>query len=179
MNLLAEACDTIVDPRDPQIHNQEYHTHLIKLERKLEILPVVSTSTESQTGITPSAEVYKLVTRIYLARSSQRPWETPETLDALVDQAFTIPEEGHFCEHFFPLFILACEARTDERRACILGLMERNERADRGRSINGLREGIQAIWIQQDLHADSDLLVNYFELLSNVISSSNTFPSFA
>ncbi|GKT43336.1 uncharacterized protein ColSpa_03517 [Colletotrichum spaethianum] len=76
------------------------------------------------------------------------------------------------------MFILSCEARTDERRAAIINLINRTERSARTRSLKGLRDLIQSIWVQQDLHADSDLLVNYHGIISTVVSSSTTLLSF-
>jgi hypothetical protein len=40
-------------------------------------------------------------------------------------------------------------------------------------------DAIQSIWVQQDLHADGDILVNYLDVMSAGISSTSTIPSFA
>jgi hypothetical protein len=45
--------------------------------------------------------------------------------------------------------------------------------------MKGLKAGINSIWVQQDLHADSELLMNYVSIMSSVISSGNAVPSFA
>jgi Fungal specific transcription factor domain len=125
-----------------------------------------------------AVEIYRMATQVYLARASQSQWEPSTTLDSEINEAFAKIMGFYSCNSFFPLFILACEARTDERRAAIIGLINRTERSVRTRSLKGLRAVIQSIWVQQDLHADSDLLVNYLGIISTVISSSNTLLSF-
>lgn len=72
---------------------------------------------------------------------------------------------------------MACEAYTDERRTAIIGLIDRTER-DSFVKFGQLRSMIQSVWVQQDLHADGDLLVNYLGIISTVISSNNTLPFF-
>lgn len=176
MNLLSEAFNTLLDPRDPRSQSDQYQNRLKALSNRIDNLPVRQRLTD--TDAAASAEIYQIVTQIYVARASQSPWEPSEHLEGLVDKAFAVPERGHYCEHFFPMLILACEARTDERRVAILDLFERNQRAARGRSMEGLKHAIQAIWVQQDLHADDDLLPNYLGILSAAINTSNTLPSF-
>jgi hypothetical protein len=100
-------------------------------------------------------------------------------LDSLIDALFNGPVKTCNCQHFFPLLILACEARKDEQRVAILNLIDRTQRDTRIRSIKGVTHAIQSIWVHQDLHADGDLLVNYLDLLSIGISSGSTIPSFA
>lgn len=135
-------------------------------------------SSASNTNATLAIEVYQTTTRVYLARASQSSWEPSTGLDSLIDRAFAIPIRSCACTHFFPVFILACEARIDKRRATILSLIGRAETSAQGRHMAWLRQVIQSVWVQHDLHADSDLLVDYLGLINAVIGSSNTLPSF-
>jgi hypothetical protein len=96
----------------------------------------------------------------------------------VLDHVFAGPLPAHACGHFFPVFILASETRTDEPRTAILNLIDRIERNAKIRGIKRLRHTIQSIWVQQDLHADSDLLVNYLGMMSAVVSSSKPPFSF-
>lgn len=82
------------------------------------------------------------------------------------------------CHHMFPLFILACEARTEEQRAAILDLIHHMEQPSNAGRIELLRHEIQAVWVQLDLYQDVDLLEDYLGLMSAVVSSSRTLPSF-
>ncbi|KAH8658074.1 fungal-specific transcription factor domain-containing protein [Xylariales sp. PMI_506] len=181
LNLLSETCDTLIDPWDPRSRDEQYHNHLRELERRID--RVVVRPTQDKYKEAPEAamatELYQIATQIYLLRASQGPREPSPKLEALISQAYAVPIQRHTCHHFFPLFILACEARTDERRATVLELIDRTDRDKRVGSIRVIRTGIQSIWVQQDLHADEDLLVNYLGLLRAVISSSTSLPSFA
>ncbi|WQF85883.1 Putative zn(2)Cys(6) fungal-type DNA-binding domain, fungal transcription factor [Colletotrichum destructivum] len=177
LNLLSEICDTLVDPRDPRSRDREYQDRLEGFRRRIGDAPAPSAPT---TDAAIAVELYRMATRIYLARASQSPWEAPADLDPLIDAVFSGSAVGSCtCEHFFPLLILACEARRDEQRAAIVGLIERTRRDARIRSIQGVKDTIQAIWVQQDLHRDDDVLVDYLGVLSAVISSGGTLLSFA
>lgn len=178
LNILSEACYMLLDPKDPTSRSEEYRGRLRELERRVETIHVKSASTSSSADAALAVEVFQTATRVYLARASQSPWETPADLDSLIDKAFAGPIVNCICPHFFPLFILACEARTDDRRAAILHLIDGTETNLRIRSRAWLKEVIQSVWVHQDLHADGDLLVNYVDVVSDMISSSNTVPSF-
>lgn len=120
-----------------------------------------------------------MATRIYFVRASQSSWKLSTKIESLIDNIFAGPLPAHACGHFFPVSILACEARADEQRTTILRLVDEAKRRTQIRSIEGLRVTIQSIWVQQDLHADGDLLVNYLGMMSTMISSSNAPLSFS
>jgi hypothetical protein len=176
--LLSEIYDTLLDPWDPRSHNEEYHNRLKALEDRIGSLPIMPVSTSSGADDAVAVQVYQMATRIYFVRASQSSWKLSTEIDSLIDNVFAGPLPAHACGHFFPVFVLACEARTDERRTSILNLIDRTERSVQIRSIEGLRRTIQSIWVQQDLHSDSDLLLNYLGIMTRVISSSNALPSF-
>ncbi|OIW26431.1 hypothetical protein CONLIGDRAFT_671996 [Coniochaeta ligniaria NRRL 30616] len=178
LNLLSEACDTVLDPWDHRSRNEDYHLRLRALETRIGGLVIMPSSAGPKTGVELAVEIYQIATQIYLVRASQSSWESSTGLDALIDRAFAIPLVSCECSHFFPLFIVACEARTDEQRATILSLIGKAETSMRGRNMEWLRGVVQSVWVQQDLHADGDLLVDYLGMISTVISSSNALPSF-
>ncbi|KAJ3541913.1 hypothetical protein NM208_g4379 [Fusarium decemcellulare] len=129
LNLLSEICDTLVDPWDPQSRDQDYMDRLQALEKRIRTLPNGdSTQGVPTKAFSVSVELYRLSTLIYLVRASGNRWETSVNLALLIDRAFAIPIKAPTCDHFFPLFILACEATTDERRTAILNLIDRNEK---------------------------------------------------
>jgi hypothetical protein len=113
-----------------------------------------------------AVQVYQMAARIYFVRASQSSWKLSKRIDSLIDNVFAGPLPAHACGHFFPVFILASEARTDERRTTIQNLIDNVESSAQIRGMDGLRRTIQSIWVQQDLHADSDLLVNYLGIMS-------------
>lgn len=125
-----------------------------------------------------AVDVWQAATQIYLARASQKPSDAPKDLESLIDLAFDGPIRTCSCPHFFPLFILACEAGTDDRRTAILDLIARTEDIPGVRSKMWLRTMIQSIWVHQDLHADGELLVNYVGAMNSVISMNDAVPSF-
>ncbi|KAG7039309.1 Zinc-finger transcription factor [Colletotrichum scovillei] len=180
LNLLSEVCDTLIDPRDPRSQDESYQNQLKDLGgrvRDISVKPAIPSASDPEAAF--AIELYQMATQIYLVRASQSPWEPPADLDALVEAAFAGPVQSCTCEHFFPLLILACEARCDEQRIGIINLIERTQRDIRIRSIQAVKNTIQSIWVQQDLHKDDDVLVDYLGTLSSAISSSNTVPSFA
>lgn len=182
LNLLCEACTTVLDPSDPRSREEAYKARLQGLQSRIKetsIAPPAAKTDIIETGF--STELYRMTTLIYLVRASQSPWEASSSsseLDALVDQAFSVPLQMTACDHFFPLFILGCEARTDEQRAIILGMIERTEKGPHVRSMKRLQAGIQSVWAHHDLHADSDVAVNYVRMMNAVISSHSTLPSY-
>ncbi|KAF5688349.1 hypothetical protein FDENT_4926 [Fusarium denticulatum] len=179
MSLLFEACDILIDPQDPKSHSSEYRNSLQRLEAQVDDLIASPIPNDLNPESAVALELYRVATRIYIARASQSPWEAPAVLDSLIDTLFDGPVASCTCIHFFPLLILACESRRDDQRVAILNLIDRTRRDARIRSMKAVTDAIQAIWVQQDLHADDEVLVNYMDLLSIGMSSSSTIPSFA
>ncbi|ENH75402.1 hypothetical protein FOC1_g10002958 [Fusarium oxysporum f. sp. cubense race 1] len=179
MSLLFEACNIYMDPQDPQSQSPEYRNSLRRLEAQVDDLIASPVPNDLNPESAFALELYRVATRIYIARASQCPWEAPAVLDSLVDALFNGPVASCTCIHFFPLLILACESRRDDQRVAILNLIDRTQRDARIRSMKAVTNAIQAVWVQQDLHADSEVLVNYMDLLSIGISSSSSIPSFA
>ncbi|KAK7398430.1 hypothetical protein QQX98_012181 [Neonectria punicea] len=178
LNLLSEICDTLVDPRDPRSANEEYQDRLKDLERRIKDTPIRSASAETTPEAAIAAELYQMATQIYLVRASQSPWEAAPDFESWIDAAFAGPAKScNSCEHFFPLLILACEARRDEHRVAIINMIQRTQRDARIRSIESVKNTIQSVWVQQDLHRDDDVLVDYIGIMSAAISSSQTIPS--
>ncbi|KZL82129.1 hypothetical protein CI238_07580 [Colletotrichum incanum] len=178
LNLLSDVCERLLEPWNPRNRDKDHHNSLKALERRAESLSSQHVA-EDDTDVILGAKIWQMATRVYLARASQSQWEPSTDLDSVIDEEFARITSFYSCKQFFPMFILSCEAHTDERRAAILDLINRTERSARTRSLKGLRDLIQSVWIQQDLHADSDLLVNYHGIISTVISSSTTMLSFA
>lgn len=178
LNLLPEIYDTLSDTCDPRIRNEEYHNRLKTIEDRIGNLPIMAVSTSFGADDAVALQVYQMAARIYSAQASQSSWKLSTKIDSVIDNIFAGPLPGHACGHFFPVSILACEARTDERRTTILNIINRTERSSGIRSLEAVRHTIQSIWVQQDLHADGDLLVNYLGMMSAVIRSSNAPFSF-
>ncbi|KAL1863851.1 hypothetical protein VTK73DRAFT_6351 [Phialemonium thermophilum] len=177
LNLLSEACETLLDPWDPRSRTEDYRDRLRALNERI---GDIHTTPQSVSAPDPAlaVEVYQTATRIYLVRAAQSSWEPSAGLDDLVERALALPARECTCTHFFPLFIVACEARTDEQRAAILSLIGRAEESKEARNMAWVIHAIQSVWVHQDLHADGDLVVDYLGMISAAIGSSNTLPSF-
>lgn len=165
LNLLSEIHLTLLNGWNNRIRNEEYHNRLEALEERIENLPIIPVSSSLDTFDAIAVQVYQMAARVYFERVSQSSWRLSTKLDSLIDNIFAGPLPSHACGHFFPVFILACEARTDERRAAILNLIDRTQESTQIRAIIRLRHTVQSIWVQQDLHADTDLLVNYLSIM--------------
>jgi hypothetical protein len=159
--------------QNPSYHNEEHHNRLKGLENKISNLPITVISTNFGADDALAVQVYQTATRIYFARASQSSWKLSKKINTVIDNVFAGPLPGHACGHFFPVFILTCEARTDEQRIAVLSLMDSTERNARIKGVKGLRKEIQKIWVKQDLEKDSELLVNYLGMMSAVSSETN------
>ncbi|UKZ68652.1 uncharacterized protein TrAtP1_009676 [Trichoderma atroviride] len=178
LNLLSELCDKLYDPWDPRSRGEDYHNSLRTLESRAENVLSTLNLVNSDADIILGVKIWQLATRIYLSRASQSQWESTINLESEIEEAFDGIVTVCLCKHAFPLLIMACEAYTDERRAAIIDLIDRTERDSFVRNFGKLRDMIQSVWVQQDLHADGDLLVNYLGIISTVISSNTTLPFF-
>ncbi|KAH6888442.1 fungal-specific transcription factor domain-containing protein [Thelonectria olida] len=183
LNLLSETCNTLLDPRDPKSLTEEYKARLKALEQRIRNVPTTQTSanadSDADARLPVVVELYQISTLIYLVRASESPWEPSAMLESLVVRAFAIAAATSPCRHFFPLFIVACEARTDEQRAFVINVIDKTAKGAHMRSMEQLRAEIESIWVQQDLYSDSELLVDYIGLMNAVVSSNNTIPSYA
>lgn len=113
-----------------------------------------------------AVQVYQMATRIGFIRASQSSWKQSTRMESLIDKIFVGPLPAHACGHFFPVTILACEACMDDQRTTILNVLDRAERSTGLRVMKELKYTFQSIWVQQDLHADSDLLLDYLGIMS-------------
>ncbi|KAI3335341.1 fungal-specific transcription factor domain-containing protein [Ustulina deusta] len=181
LDVLSEICEVLLDPSDPRSQEIEYKDRLRALEWKVDNLPFIpsiSVLDDPTDDVEFTAQLYRISTRVYLARASQDPLKPPADLNSLTDNAFAGPVQHCYCRHFFPLLIIAGEARTDEQRAAILNLIDRTEKHGYVRSMKLFRAQVQSFWIQQDLHADSEPILNYLSLMKAIVSSDRALPSY-
>jgi hypothetical protein len=120
------------------------------------------------------AELYKIVTLVYLHRVFESIFEQVEKIQQCSDRGFALLEQIGSCERQFPIYILGCEARSDERRAMILDVMARTEKQVSSRSLNHVRLMVQAHWAQDDL---AEKKIDYWKKLTNIIGSCSILPS--
>jgi hypothetical protein len=121
-------------------------------------------------------ELFKLAALIYLKRASRNFSGASPQIDAMVERAYVLLDGLEAFNPAFPLLIIGCEARTDERRMRIIEHIERAMKTSSLRSLHGLRNILQQIWVQDDLAVDYEL--DYLNRLDAVITSYQIMPSF-
>jgi hypothetical protein len=125
------------------------------------------------------AQLYRYAALIYLTRAGQNISFSSLASSfhkKLVDAAMVLLQGFGSCETAWPLFILACEADTDERRLQILDIFT-TTMADPGARSNHIplvQHIVQAVWNQNDLDVGSE--VHYTRTLNVVISTAPFLP---
>jgi hypothetical protein len=107
-----------------------------------------------RTRILTTAELYRIATCLYLQRTSEHS-HVEEIRNVLLEQAFAVLESLPICTSPWPLFIVACEAGTDEQRIEILKVLDRMEDTRRIGNLVVLRDLIESYWKRLDLQADT------------------------
>lgn len=174
--------DMIRKPTDSLYHSDEYENSLRCLENKITSLvpsppkDISDTMSRSSTAWVTTTDLLRLAALIYLKRASRNFSGTSPEIDAMVEKAHILLDDLDTCSLAFPLLIIGCEARTDEQRMRILEHIGRAMRTLTLRSLHGLQNILQQIWVQDDLAVDYEL--DYLKRLDAIISSYQIMPSF-
>ena len=174
--------EMIRKPTDSLYHSDEYENSLRCLENRITnivpLAPEVISGTISalSTAWVATMELFKLAALIYLKRASRNFSGTSLQIHAMVERAYILLDDLETFNPAFPLLIIGCEARTDEQRMRILEHIERAMKTSSLRSLYGLQNILQQIWVQDDLAVDYEL--DYLNRLDAVISSYRIMPSF-
>ncbi|KAL6238510.1 hypothetical protein BDW75DRAFT_247235 [Aspergillus navahoensis] len=124
----------------------------------------------------PTLELFRLAILVYFNRMTASTLEPRLTTQARIQSALAIFATLDSCPRQFPLFIIGCEARTDEERYTVLELINRTEKTASSRSLVILSALIKAVWVQDDLAGDREL--GYREKITAVISACSLLPTF-
>ncbi|KIV88556.1 hypothetical protein, variant 1 [Exophiala mesophila] len=175
--LLGEICGTILYPWDSQYHSIEYQDYLGKLETRLETLELsdsrVGNESEDDIKIT---DLFRLAGLIYLERTSKSFSGQSPKVEGWVNKAFAIIASIERCRQPLPIFIIGCEARSDERRQEVLRLVSKTQTDPRVRNMHELGDLLQSFWVQDDLDVESE--VEYVRKVSLVVSTCAAVPIF-
>lgn len=174
----------IKKPTDSLYHSDEYENSLRCLENRITSIVLLApegisdTISSLGTAWVASMELFKLAAIIYLKRASRNFSGTSPQIDAMVERAYVLLDDLETFNPAFPLLIIGCEARRDGQRMRILEHIERAMKASslRSRSMFGLQNILQKIWVQDDLAVDYEL--DYLNKLDAVITSYRIMPSF-
>ncbi|KAL5042601.1 hypothetical protein BDW71DRAFT_144495 [Aspergillus fruticulosus] len=124
----------------------------------------------------PTFELFRLAILVYFDRMTASTLEPRSSTQARIQHALTIFATLDSCPRQFPLFIIGCEARTDEERCTVLELIDRTEKTASSRSVVILRALIKAVWVQDDLAGDREL--GYREKMTAIVSVCSLLPMF-
>lgn len=172
----------IREPTDPLYHSNEYKDSLRCLENR--ITNIVPSALDGISDTVPGVnrawvatiELFKIAALIYLKRASRNFSGTSLQIETTVERAYVLLNDLETCDMVFPLLIIGCEARTDKQRMTILEHIQRAMKTSSLRSLHGLRNILQQIWVQDDLAVDYKL--DYLQTLDAVITSYQIMPSF-
>ncbi|AEO60323.1 hypothetical protein MYCTH_54667, partial [Thermothelomyces thermophilus ATCC 42464] len=121
-------------------------------------------------------EVYRLtIMLVYLHRVTENSRSQWLRTQQYIDRAYGDLAQLGSCDRQLPVFILGCEARSDEQRAVVLDLIARTEKGTSSRSFNYARELVKAVWVQDELASRE---VKYWDKLSYVLSCCKNLPTF-
>jgi hypothetical protein len=177
------AFEIIQKPTNALYHGDEYENFLHCLESKLaDTVPsalegISDTASGLNTAWMVVTELFKLAGLIYLKRASRNFSGTSSQIDTIVERTYLLLDNLGTFNLTFPLLIVGCEARTDKQRMRILEQIEKAMTSSSLRSLHGLRNILEQIWVQDDLAVGYEL--DYVNKLDVVIGSYQTIPSFA
>lgn len=105
--------------------------------------------------IMSTAEFYRIAALIYLLRV------IPGSGNAIrrssyINRGFQVLRSLPICTSPWPLFVLACEAQSDEHRIEILHTLDQMDQNRKIGNVFVIRNIIETLWNQQDLQADVD-----------------------
>ncbi|KAH8667081.1 fungal-specific transcription factor domain-containing protein [Xylariales sp. PMI_506] len=182
LQFLSEIFSVLLQTSDQVTRTETFVENLNLLEgRSSVIAEICDTYGESSAKIDKNAtylmNLFRLAAMIYLARASESISGELRNVQPLIDEGFLLMSKMRSCDLQFPLAILGAEARTDEQRMLMLDLVRRTELNTWGRTIHCLREGLRSLWVQDDLATEQELVPNYMDKLSVMVSRAPFIPS--
>lgn len=174
--LLSEFCD--LTPRLPSHIAtgqalDDFNGFLTVLDWRIRTVPVLLQPDEAA-DMTSIVELFRLAALIYINRVSEDILGQAAQTQKHIEDGFLLLSKLVACERQFPIFVLGCEARTDEQRAIIMSVISRTERKVTSRSFNHVTVLLHAVWAQDDL---ANVQINYWNKLTSVISHCTIVPS--
>ncbi|PWY68969.1 hypothetical protein BO94DRAFT_299621 [Aspergillus sclerotioniger CBS 115572] len=175
--LLFDVCNTVSENLTQTTRTEGRDQHKAALSRlaiRIRNIVLPDTASKASSSTTTDVELFQSAMLVYLNRSSGGLLDPADT-EERIGKAFSTLSQLRSCERQFPLFILGCEARTDDERCTVLDLITRTEKLASSRSFFLVRKMIEAIWVQDDL---SNKGIDYATKLSAIISCCTILPSF-
>ena len=127
-----------------------------------------------------TAELYRVAAMIFLERACRRIPRSDPQIERLVGTGLKLLESLQGFAATWPLFIVACEAETDEHRKIALDSFEASAKVRKAGNISWVQGLAEAVWKQDDLSTYSSVPADTVQLLRyrSVISASGQLPNF-
>ncbi|KAI1266383.1 hypothetical protein F5Y18DRAFT_28123 [Xylariaceae sp. FL1019] len=180
LSTIAYAFDHLSNYEGKHITKDELQCGIEALETQLLKVPEFTVTQCSSINSKHSVltELFRLAVLIWITRISESLFAGYRNIELLLDTAFIQIKHVDTCERLLPLFIIGCEAKTDERRLLILDLICRTKERTHVRNTRCLETALSLAWNQDDLHADEDVHLDYMQKLNVIMSSSSKLPTF-
>jgi hypothetical protein len=176
LQLLAEVFETRLYASDPLYHSNDYQQSLNDLKSRLNDIDLVTKNEEGKGDKYYCLEFTRLAGLVYLERVSRNFSGQSTQLDHWKEDALCILTKLNTYPSSFAMFIIGCEAHTDEERLIILDFFTRLEQGSHLSSSLEAKGMIQTAWIQHDLGVEGEL--EYIHKINLVMSSRDVIPSF-
>lgn len=180
LELLVHACrQAIVAPCPEMAYTAAELQHATVLEQRISTAmgdfgPIPAPTTAPRNRRTMVSDLYRVACLIYVNRAMHRVSGTEFGHRRLVREGMLLLGELETCQSAWPLFVIGCEAVSDEQRLAILHVCERSRRDPRQRSshIDSTQCLVEAVWNQRDL--DEEGQIEYMTILDTVIGGLST-----
>ena len=124
------------------------------------------------------AELYRLAGLVYLHRAGRRSRLGFPPTETALRRAYSIIEQLESCECVWPLFIVGCEARSDEHRLLILQKLSNVLQIRNTSNTRSIKAMIEASWKQADLCEEESQEPDYVLKINALISANKVLPIF-
>lgn len=184
--LLSEVCKAVLPSSDPMSRTTAYRERIAALKQEVEYGGAFGPPL-SQTipGLNPDmatrgeimAQLHQIAMLIYLSRATDDRAQTAGRLESFIDRGMATLTALSHCDRPFPILILGFEARDDGERTAVLDLIARTRRNPYPKHrLECVRNFLQGVWNQMDLHAEDGVGIDYLETLTAVVSTSEIIP---
>lgn len=174
--LIGRVLRTALNSSNRLYHAPEHQRSLNDLSLELENAALTSGGTEQGSEAGRHLDVARFAALVYFERVCRRFSGQSSKISKWVTKAQAQLNKLHTFPCSFALFILGCEAHSDEDRLFLLDSFTRLERAPYLRRVLEAKDLMQSAWNQHDLEVEGQL--DYVHKLNLVLSSRDAIPSF-
>ncbi|KAI0858796.1 fungal-specific transcription factor domain-containing protein [Xylaria cubensis] len=182
INFLEETYKAVSKKRSEERSVEEqgdYLKYLRILEFKIRQTLLPNLTHDDDTNAQLVTELFTLALLVYLGRAtSDLIPELANKTEQHIEKAFSIFPIVESCDRQFPLFVLGCEARSEEDRVVYLELVSRTQGRSQAAPLVQVETLVKASWVQSDLADHAGLKIDYIEKLNALISSCKVMPTF-